>query len=197
MSRASTGRSGPGDRRPDESDQAWASFVVYRDQPPEHRSTRQVAKETGRSYKQISAWSARHQWVRRTAEWDAAQDRLFREDMQRERRAMARRHARIAGAVLGKVVEKLQTLNPEKLTAGQLAQLFDVATRVERQALGEPDRLEHSGPDGGPIPIEIETNDELELAAELRIIGHILFDRLGETEPGQPCPMCRQTVNTA
>lgn len=192
MGRAIQGQNrGAGDRLPQESDVAWQAFVAYRDMPPDKRSQRDVAKQLGRHPSQIADWSSKHGWVRRAADWDEAADRIFRQEMQRERRSMARRHAKIAGAVLAKAVERLQTLDAAKLTAGQLAQLLDVATRVERRALGEPDRVEHSGPDGGPIQVEqIRSDDEIDLIAELNVLAQVMQERLGETAVDQSCPLC-------
>ena len=69
---------------------------------------------------------------------------------------MDRRQANLAVLGQSKVLEKLQSLLGVDLTMSEAIRLFDIATRIERVARGEPEsieRREHSGPGGGPIPV--------------------------------------------
>jgi hypothetical protein len=86
--------------------------------------------------------------------------------------------------MLAKAVARLQTIDIEKLTPVALAQWVDVATKIERQAVGgDIATLTHTGPDGGPIQIEGTLgDDELSLLAELKVIASVLSERIGEDE---------------
>jgi len=53
------------------------------------------------------------------------------------RRDIARRHAKLAQAFLGKAVARLQGLDPRELTPGELLRYFQVAAEIERRAAGE------------------------------------------------------------
>lgn len=80
------------ERQPEESEEAFLAFVVYRDQPPP-RSIRRVTKDTGKSFGQISSLSADKSWVARAAAWDREQDRVKREADLKGRVEMGKRHA--------------------------------------------------------------------------------------------------------
>lgn len=170
------------DKLPKESPPAYDAFLTYLKEGPQ-RSVRKTAAELCRGTTQLTEWSSKHQWVRRAGDWDADQGRQFLEEMTTERRRAARAHIRIAQALQSKVVDRLRTMDPDKLTPRDLAYWLEVATRVEREALGVPHRYEHSGPNGDPIQIEESLpDDELELLAELAAIGAILRERLGDDD---------------
>lgn len=142
----------PWTRQANESAQAFAAFAVYRDQGAD-RSTRAVAARVAKSEQLMRRWSSAHAWVARAAAWDREQDRLARVQAERERVAMNRRHAQGAVALQGKAIERLREIPSADISARDLVHMFDVAAKVERAARGEPDRHEHSGPGGAPIPV--------------------------------------------
>jgi phage terminase large subunit-like protein len=72
----------------------------------------------------------------RAAAFDREQDRVFLAEQHQARRDIARRHARLAQAFLGKTVARLQTLDPRELSPGELLR-FQVASEIERRAVGE------------------------------------------------------------
>jgi hypothetical protein len=109
--------------------------------------------------------------VARVRAFDAEQDRLYAEALVERRREMADRHARIASALQGKLIARLQLLDPSKLNAGDVARWFEVATRVERLALGLPESTTaHVGPDGGAIEVEVAGMPEDQRAAFFRAL---------------------------
>lgn|SRR5262249_55232137 len=63
------------DKRAEESEQAFAAFVMYRDMGAE-RSTAKVGQRLGKSRTLMDRWSARHQWVERAHAYDKRQDRV-------------------------------------------------------------------------------------------------------------------------
>jgi hypothetical protein len=103
--------------------------------------------------------------------FDAEQDQLYAERLAERRREMADRHARIAAALQGKLVARLQSLDASKLSAADVARWLEVATRVERLALGLPESTTaHTGPDGGPIAVEVDGMPEERRAAFFRAL---------------------------
>jgi hypothetical protein len=59
-----------------------------------------------------------------------------------------------------KLVTRLQAINPSELGVRDLAYWFDVTAKIERQAMGEPERVEVSGPSGAPMQVELLTDEE-------------------------------------
>lgn len=141
----------PWERQSGESAKAWEAFRLYRDAGVD-RSVRKTAEALSKSRQLIERWSSDWGWVVRVDAWDKEQDRLHQVELAKQRRAMALRHARIAAAMQGKIVERLQAIKPAELSVGQLASWLQVATTVERLALGEATaRTEVSGAGGGPV----------------------------------------------
>ncbi|MFB7424711.1 hypothetical protein ACFC0K_15710 [Streptomyces hydrogenans] len=91
----------------------------------------------------IARWSSAHAWVLRAQAWDREQDRVFLAEQADARRAAARRHVKISQAFLGKVVARLQSLDPRELSPDQLLRYFQVAADMERKVLA---------PDGTTLP---------------------------------------------
>jgi hypothetical protein len=126
--------------------------------------------------------------VQRTQAFDREQDRIYSEGLAERRRDMADRHARIAGALQAKIVARLQALDASKLTPADISRWLEVATRVERLALGLPDSTTaHTGPDGGPIQAEVTAMPEDQRAAFFRALISEAQARAGLTSgDGQP-----------
>lgn len=94
----------PWERQPEESDEAWAAFVVYRDMLMiEHdgniigrRSQREVARRVGKSATLMDRWGKRHAWRVRVEAYDADLDRDRRAALRTEAIAAVREHAAVA-----------------------------------------------------------------------------------------------------
>ncbi|MEU7640901.1 hypothetical protein AB0C11_33370 [Streptomyces sp. NPDC039016] len=146
------------ERQAHESPQAFEAFAAYRDLGPA-RSITKVAQELGKSRPLLSRWSRQYAWVMRAAAYDREQDRLFVAEQQQARRDIARRHAKLAQAFLGKAVARLQALDPRELTPGELLRYFQVSAEIERRAAGE----ELAGlvvQDGADVPDLAALSDE-------------------------------------
>lgn len=97
----------PWDRRDDEGDAAWRAFQLYRDAGAE-RSHSFVASElissghrrgkVGVVRNDLATWSTKYKWVERCISYDRYLDKMDQLAMQRERRDMRRRQARMAQA---------------------------------------------------------------------------------------------------
>ena len=128
---------GAGERRPGEGQEAFAAFARYRGMGSE-RSTARVAQEFGKSKRLIERWSSRWDWVRRAAEWDRVLDRARRETHLRAITEMAERHAKMAVAVQGRVITRLNQLDPAELSPSDLIRWFEISVKIERLSRGEP-----------------------------------------------------------
>jgi hypothetical protein len=126
----------PWERQSGESPQAFEAFAAYRDLGPA-RSLTKAARELGKSRTLLGRWSKQYAWVMRAAAYDREQDRMFLAEQQQARRDIARRHAKLAQAFLGKAVARLQGLDPRELSPSDLLRYFQVAAEIERRAAGE------------------------------------------------------------
>jgi hypothetical protein len=141
----------PWERQFNESRKAFEAFVVYRDMGP-RRSQERVARELGKSAQLMARWSSKWSWVERASAWVDEQDKQLRVSQQEAVVKMNDRHAKLAAALTGKVVEKLQSVSPEEIertSLVSLSRLLEVGVKVERQARGEAgeivaDRIEEA-----------------------------------------------------
>lgn len=173
----------PWDRQDDEPEKAYSYFALYRDLG-RTRTVAKVAAEVHKSRDYLHKLASTWRWVQRAQAWDREQDRLYSEGLAERRRDMAERHARIASALQAKIVARLQSLDPAKLTPNDIARWLEVATRVERLALGLPDSTTaHTGPDGGPIQAEVSQMSEEQRAEFFRALIAEAQSRAGLSSP--------------
>lgn len=143
----------PWERLNGESRQSFEAFVHYRDQGAE-RTLRETARALGKSTTLIERWSAKHHFVARAEAWDLEKDRLWRATQVASRREVGRRQLQIANAIQGRIISAIQALDPTKMNARDLAYVLDVTVRVQRLALGQGEKIEVTGADGGPLQFE-------------------------------------------
>ncbi|MBL6275345.1 hypothetical protein JMF97_04115 [Micromonospora fiedleri] len=173
----------PWDRQDREPEKAYGYFVLYRDLG-RTRTVAKVASEVNKSRDYLHKLATAWKWVQRAAAWDREEDRQYVEGLAEQRRDMAKRHARIASALQAKIVARLQSLDASKLSPGDIARWLEVATRVERLALGLPDSTTaHTGPDGGPIRAEVEQMTEQQRADFFRALMAEAAARAGQANP--------------
>ena len=113
------------DRQPEETPKAFAAFCMYRDIPPLDRSVRaavesfrkQGGKTTERNWE---TWASRYKWRNRAAEHDSDLASRRRERMAKELERARDDGVMLIRADLAKVSERIQGLDPEEMTAGQI-----------------------------------------------------------------------------
>jgi hypothetical protein len=143
------------DKQPKESSLRYFAFCRYRDMGPLDRSLAKVAKElepikTKSKLGQLQEWSAKDNWVARVTAWDVEQDKLQRIEHQKALKAMAKKHVDIALTIQGKAAKRLKQLNPDilpdDLSPMDALRFMEMAIKLERQTLGEPDQIiQHTG----------------------------------------------------
>lgn len=133
---------------PGETPRAFGAFAAYRDLDRSERSIRAAyRRHTGREHANQATgtwyiWSSQFHWIERAAAWDAELDRAKRQALREEVERLARRHLNVAGVFESLVVQRLQKFNEQAiagLTPGELAKWFEMAVRIQRQALGLQD----------------------------------------------------------
>lgn len=130
-----TSHGDPWGQQPDESKPAYDAFLAYRDMGYT-RSYRATAAKVQKARSLIDRWGKQWFWQGRAAAWDselAKQDAATQIQQQKEAR---KRHADIAKGVQVKVIQRLKTLKVDELKPNELIRWLDVATRIEREALG-------------------------------------------------------------
>ena len=189
-----TTRPDPWEKQPRESDPAFQAFAVYRDMGAE-RSLRKVAKALGKNARLIDGWSAKNSWRVRVNAWDAEEDRLDRVDVRRKRQEMRDRHVALASKFQEKIDGWVESLSEEKLEAidpSVVIRWLEVSAKVERAALGEPDRIDVTTSKGAERDDEYDmtglTDEQIrDRLVELhREIELDLADYAGDTEDDEP-----------
>jgi len=166
------------ERQSGESVRAFEAFTVYRDLGPA-RSVSKTARELGKARSLVGRWSRTYAWVLRAAAWDREQDRIFLAEQQQARRDIARRHARLAQAFLGKAVARLQGLDPRELSPGDLLRFFQVAADIERRAAGDEPAIPAAVQGSGSGP-QVEAWTDEERHARMEQLRRELERRLSE-----------------
>ncbi|MBM9505277.1 hypothetical protein [Actinacidiphila acididurans] len=172
-------RAEPWERHDGESPQAFEAFAAYRDLGPA-RSVTKVARELGKSRTLLSRWSRQYAWVIRAGAYDREQDRLFLAEQHQARRDIARRHAKLAQAFLGKAVVRLQNLDPRELTPGELLRYFQVAAEIERRAVGEEPTTADAADGAESADVEALTDEERR--SRMEMLRRELERRLSEDD---------------
>jgi hypothetical protein len=188
VARRSTKRRAPWERQDGESAMAFEAFSHYRDMAANERSLSNLIDKHGQelatNWRQCARWSSEWQWVARSLAWDDEQDRVKRQGFLDDIRSMSRRHAQIATAVQGKIIERIQKLKEsdvERMSWRDMGYLIDITSKVERMARGLPGEvaaIEHRGEGSDARRVSADTlldnlsvEKKRELAAMLKEAG--------------------------
>lgn len=130
-----------------ETTKQFEAFVVYRDLGIT-RSLREVVKKLDKSLALIGRWSSANNWVERVKKYDDDMDRAAILENEKKRRDMVKRHANQAMMFQSKILERLNSLNPDELSPSDLIRWFTEAVKIERLSRGESTdiaEVTHSG----------------------------------------------------
>lgn len=169
----------PWQRLPNEPKQAFHAFCHWRDQASHERSgarayTAHRLKCKPRAGDPVSPpanhWDLPKQWKewKRVFKWEARADAHDVEVAEIERVArveaikqMNVRHATIAAGITNKIIERLMTIDSQKLSFGQLVHALEKATVVERRARGQATDIVKHQDATDPVDLSGLTEDEL------------------------------------
>lgn len=164
------------EHQPNESEEAWEAFVMYRELGNERNLTK-VAEILGKTVGMMEQWSARHRWVIRAEAWDRELDRAkqdaARAAVSKAAETMGTRHATAAQMTLEAVlspirvavkrlredprfVNDLTTMDPIDLLnlVTKMAKFVPALVIAERLARGEPTEIV-----GGTIQVEVRPTE--------------------------------------
>lgn len=140
----------PWERQKGETSRAYEAFGIYRDMGP-GRSINKTAQKLSKNRTTIADWSVKYEWVKRTAAWDAEQDRIARQSQIDEIKKMRKRHTDLATAMLVKSAKALQRIPEDEIKATDISRMVDVASKLERISRGDAGEVVEAR-DGGEAP---------------------------------------------
>jgi hypothetical protein len=125
-----------------ESHGAFAAFCIFRDYGV-LRSIRKALEEAekdevvrAKSYRTWYNWSAQFRWFERAADFDRYLEKLKQEERRKTIEAQGEMHRKVTGKMLDVVSKKLDIMNPEELTQGNVTEWVETAIKAERVAAG-------------------------------------------------------------
>jgi hypothetical protein len=128
------------ERLPGETGKAYTAFCAFRDYGPERNIRKAVEgfekDETKREkrYRVWRNWSTQFRWRERAADYDKYTERLKQAELRKTIEAQGEKHRQVTGKMLDVVQKKLDTMNPEDLTQGNVSEWAQTAIRAEREA---------------------------------------------------------------
>lgn len=144
------------DRQPNEGETAYRKFVYFRDMGPA-RTLADFVKQVGLDYHYCRTLSARNHWYARAEAWDRFNDTIHAVKMADERKRVVVKHLDIAEQFLDKVAARLAHIDVKKLNPDQLVRWADVATKMQRMALGFNDDGQQPGHPS--VVVNLQAND--------------------------------------
>lgn len=127
----------PWERQPGETPHKHGQFATYRD-IGRTRTLTEAAQRLTLAYGHVRNLAAQYRWRERVEAYDRHLDRQYEAMWLQERRKAAETDAKILGAVIGKLAQRLTTLNAAELSAADFTRLMDVAFRHRRVLFGDP-----------------------------------------------------------
>lgn len=138
-----------------ETPKRYSQFCDYRDLG-RARTLRKVADTLALNDRYVRAVSAEFRWVERAEAFDLNRDRLHEAAWLEERRKAAENDAKLLGAFVGKLADRLRTLKTEDLSTGDAIRLLDVTMRHRRALFGDPTAtIAVTGPGGDPLTVQL------------------------------------------
>jgi hypothetical protein len=130
------------ERLPGETSGAYTAFCAFRDYGAERNIRKAVDSfekdETMREkrYRVWRNWSTKFRWQERAADYDKYTERLKQAELRKTIEAQGELHRKVTGKMLDVVSKKLDTMNPEDLTQGNVTEWVQAAIKAEREIAG-------------------------------------------------------------
>jgi len=125
-----------------ESAAAFAAFCAYRDLGLD-RSIRKAVESVEKDevvqrkkYNVWRNWAAQNRWKERAADYDRYLEQLKQSELRKTIEAQGDKHREVTGKMLDVVSKKLDSMNPNELTQGNVAEWVQTAIKAEREAAG-------------------------------------------------------------
>jgi hypothetical protein len=130
------------ERLPGETGAAFAAFCAFRDLGLERNIRKAVESveknETVRAkrYRVWRNWSTQFRWRERVADFDKYTEKLKQIEFRKTIETQGEMHRKVTGKMLEVVNKKLDTMNPQELSQGNLTEWVQTAIKAEREAAG-------------------------------------------------------------
>jgi hypothetical protein len=130
------------ERLPGETAKAYAAFCAFRDYGPERnirRAVESAEKDNAKREKRYRVWRnwcSQYRWRERAEDYDRFTENLKQKEYRKTIEAQGEMHRKVTGKMLEVVSKKLDTMNPEELTQGNVTEWVETAIRAEREAAG-------------------------------------------------------------
>lgn len=145
----------PWEQQPGETARKHGQFVTYRDLG-RTRTLQKAAEGLQLHPVTVRKAAATYRWRERVEAWDRHLDRLYEAGWVDERRKAAETDARILGAAVGKLAQRLGTLDAGSMSVGDFIRLLDVAMRHRRVLFGDPAAtIAVTGTGGNPLAVQL------------------------------------------
>ncbi|MFI5629204.1 hypothetical protein ACIA8E_07455 [Streptomyces sp. NPDC051664] len=145
----------PWERQPKESARKHGQFATYRDLG-RARTLSKAAQSLTLAHGHVRNVAAEFRWRERVEAYDRHLDRLYEATWLEERRKAAETDSKILGAAIGKLAQRLGTLNAAELSPGDFIRLMDVAMRHRRVLFGDPtETIAVTGQGGNPLAVQL------------------------------------------
>ena len=125
-----------------ETSSAFAAFCAYRDCGAE-RNIRKAVETTEQDksmwekrYRVWRNWAVQFRWRERAADFDKYIERLKQKELRKTIEAQGVKHRAVTGKMLDVVLKKLDTMNPDELTQGNLPEWVQTAIKADNEAAG-------------------------------------------------------------
>jgi hypothetical protein len=121
---------------------AFAAFCAYRDFGMDRnirRAVTAVEKDEGiieKRYRVWRNWAVQFKWNERAKDYDAYIEKLKQGELRKTIEAQGELHREVTGKMLEVVKKKLDAMNPQELSQGNLNEWVQTAIKTEREAAG-------------------------------------------------------------
>ena len=130
------------ERLPGETAAAFSAFCTFRDFGSDRNIRRAVditEKDEGvraKRYRVWRNWCTQFRWRERAADYDNYTEKLKQGELRKTIEAQGELHRKVTGKMLEVVSKKLDSMNPEDLTQGNVTEWVQTAIKAEREAAG-------------------------------------------------------------
>ncbi|MYX39016.1 MULTISPECIES: hypothetical protein [unclassified Streptomyces] len=151
----------PWERQPKETPKKHGQFLTYRDLG-RARTLVKAAEGLTLAYGHVRNVAGEFRWRERAEAHDRHLDRLYEAMWLEERRKAAETDAKLLGAIVGKLAQRLGSLNAAEMTVGDFVRLLDVAMRHRRVLFGDPtETIALTGQGGNPLAVQLAEFEQL------------------------------------
>ena len=125
---------------PGEKSAEFFAFCAYRDYGADRNIRKAIDSITkdenvrAKKYRVWRKWATQFRWRERALDYDRYIESLKQTELRKTIEAQGEKHRQVTGKMLDVVSKKLDLMNPEDLTQGNVAEWVQTAIKTEREA---------------------------------------------------------------